>query len=124
MKTQRQTHRLQNPKGPTVQSSDGQKQWLRYLSPRKPTYWPTVTRNNSDLIAFSIIKKIGRGALSADISYDLYSDHSAIIVTYSEQTPIRKALTNKIDWLKYKKYISSHIEFSPALDSETKSPKT
>ena len=53
-----------------------------------------------------------------EISYDLHSDHSAIIVTYSGQTPIRKTKNRyKQDWLKYKKYISSHIELSPALDS-------
>ena len=53
-----------------------------------------------------------------EISYDLHSDHSAIIVTYSGQTPISKTKKRyKQDWLKYKKYISSHIELCPALNS-------
>ena len=89
-----------------------------FLSPRPPTYWPTDPRKNPDLIDFGITKNIDRGA---EILYDLYSDYSAIIVNYSGKTPISKALTNKIykqDWLKYKKYISSHIELSPTLDSE------
>ena len=92
-----------------------------FLSPRQLTYWPTDPRKNPDLIDFGITKNIDRGALSAEISYDLCSDHSAIIVTYSGQTPISKALTNRIykhDWLKYKKYINSHIELSPTCDSE------
>ena len=90
-----------------------------FLSPRQPTYWPTDPRKNPDLIDFGITKNIDRGALSEEISYDLCSDHSAIIVTYSGQTPTSK--TNNLykqDWLKYKKYISSHIQLSPTLDSE------
>ena len=92
-----------------------------FLYPRQPTYWLTDPGKNLDLIDFGITKNIDRGALSAEISYDLCSDHSAIIVTYSGQTPISKALTNQLykqDWLKYKKYISSHIELSPTLYSE------
>ena len=67
-----------------------------FLSPRQLTYWPTDPRKNPDLIDFGITKNIDRGALSADISYDLCSDHLAIIVAYSWQTPISKALTNKM----------------------------
>ena len=61
-----------------------------FLSPRQPMYWPTEPRRNPDLIDFGITKNIDRDALSAEISYDFHSDHSAIIVTYSGQTPIRK----------------------------------
>ena len=73
-----------------------------FLSPRQPT---TDPRKNIDLIDFGITKNINRSALPAEVSYDLCSDHSAIIVTYCEQTPISKALTNKKYkhyWLKYK----------------------
>ena len=87
------------------------------MSARQPTYWPTDPRKSPDLIDFGITKNIDRDALSAEISYDLCSDHSAIIVTYSGQTAISK--TNNLypqDWLKYKKYISSHLELSPTLD--------
>ena len=58
--------------------------------------WPTDPRKKPDLIDFGITKNIDKGALSAEISYDLCSDHSPIIVTYSGQTATNKALTNKI----------------------------
>ena len=80
--------------------------WFDLLSPRQPTYWPTDSGKNPDLIDFGVTKNINKEALSSEISYDLSSDHSAIIITYSGQTPISKALTNKIykeDLLKYKK---------------------
>ena len=66
------------------------------FAPRLLTYWPTDARKNPDLIDFGISKNIDRVALSAKVSYDLCSDRSAIIVTYSGQAPISKALTNKI----------------------------
>ena len=57
-----------------------------FLSPRQPTYWPTDPRKNPDLIDFGITKNIDRDALSAEIAYDLHSDHSDIIATYIGQT--------------------------------------
>ena len=94
---------------------------LRFFVFRQPTYWPTNPRKNPDLIDFGITKNIHRDALSAKVSYDLCSDHAATIATYCGQTPIIKPLTNKIYqqyWLKYKTYISSHIQLGPALESK------
>ena len=93
--------------------------WFDLLSPRQPTYWPTDSGKNPDLIDFGVTKNINKEALSSEISYDLSSDHSAIIITYNGQTAISKTkMIYNQDWLKYKKYISSHIELSPALDNE------
>ena len=62
--------------------------YFDFLSPRQPIFWPTASRKE-------FLIDLDRGALSDELSYDLCSDHSAIIVTYGWQKPTSKALTNK-----------------------------
>ena len=89
------------------------KNGLDFLSPRQPTYWPTDPKKIPDLIDFGITKNISRQTLSVYVSHDLCSDHSAVIVTYHGPAHISKSPTisfHRPDWMKYRKYISAHIE--------------
>ena len=84
--------RLQNPKGKQLYKAlTDNRNGLEFLSPRQLTYWPTGPRKTPHLINFAITKNIDRSTLSAEVSYDLCSDHSAITVT-----PLNKTLTNQI----------------------------
>ena len=107
--------RLQNPKGKQLfLALVDHKNNLDFISPRQPTYWPTDPKKVPDLIDFAITKNINRYSVSVQLSQDLSSDHSPIIVMYSGQEPIQSHnLKYKTNWLKYKKYISSHIELKP-----------
>ena len=109
--------RLQNPKGKQLYLTlVDQKNGLDFLSPRQPTYWPTDPKKIPDLIDLAITKNINRNSVSIQVSNDLSSDHSPIIVLYSGHVPIVKQnVKYKTNWLKYKKYISSHIVLNPIM---------
>jgi len=60
--------------------------------------------------------------INAECLSNLSSDHSPVIIKLLRQTesvdqPIRLA-SHKTNWLRYKKYISSHIELKPLLNVE------
>ena len=112
--------RLINTKGKQLYKAlVDRKNGLDFISPRQPTYWPTDPRKIPDLLDFAISKNIPRDACITESSYDLSSDHSPIILTYfgcsvSSNTPP----AYRTDWLKYKKYISSHIHTNPIIQCE------
>lgn len=115
--------RLINPKGRQLYNTIiDRKNGLDFISPRHPTYWPTDPRKIPDLLDFGICKNINRNSIHAEISYDLSSDHSPVIVRYYGITNVTRSpmcsSTFRTDWLKYKKYISSHIHTSPILQCE------
>lgn len=58
---------------------------LRNLSTGQPTYWPTDTRKNPDVIDFCVTKEIANKYLRIESSLDLSSDHTPIIVSLSSQ---------------------------------------
>ena len=115
--------RLMNPRGrqlykALVDRNNG----LDIVSPGQPTYWPADPKKIPDLIDFAITKNINRNSISTEMSYDLSSDHSPIIVSYYGRTNISKFHTEtyyfKTNWLKYKKYISSHIHTDLCIQCE------
>lgn len=113
--------RLISPKGRRLWSAITQAN-LDVISTGQPTYWPTDPRKIPDLIDFGITKNIRRHQISVESSFDLSSDHSPSIITL-EITPSTfftpKHLTNQhTNWLKYRKYISSHINLNIPLKSE------
>lgn len=73
-----------------------------YHSTGKPTYWPTDTDKIPDLLDFFITRKVSSNFIEVEESFDMDSDHSAIILTLSEKIIKRAAratLTNKTtDW--------------------------
>ncbi len=114
--------RLINPRGRQLYNIlVDRKNGLDFVSPRHPTYWPTDPRKIPDLIDFAISKGIVRESVTTEVSYDLSSDHSPVIITYYGATNMTKSPTDTIyrtDWLGYKKYISSHIHTNPILQCE------
>lgn len=50
----------------------------------RPTYWPTDQNKIPDLIDFFIIRKISANYMKIDEELDLWSDHSAISLTLSD----------------------------------------
>ena len=113
--------RLLNPRGRQLYKAlVDRKNCLDFISPSQPTYWPTDPRKIPDLIDFAISKNINRNSVEIEISYDLSSDHSPILLTYYGRTNILKNPNTfyKTSWLKYKKYISSHIHTNPQLHCE------
>lgn len=116
--------RLVNPKGKqlynTIMKAANK---LDHVSPGSPTYWPTDLNKLPDMINFAITKNIPRSLLSADCLPELSSDHSPVFIhvfRLAETVEKTDRLTShKTNWLKYRKYISSHIILSPQLNSES-----
>jgi hypothetical protein len=50
-----------------------------------PTYWPTDLNKTPDLLDFFITKRISSNFIDIEESFDLDSDHSAVILTLSER---------------------------------------
>ena len=114
--------RLINPRGTQLYKAlVDSKNCLDVISPGQPTYWPTDPRKIPDLIDFAISRNVDRNSISTEISFDLSSDHSPVIVTYYGKN-IPKSPENipfyKTNWLKYKKFISSHIHTNPNIQCE------
>lgn len=86
---------------------------LDTISSGHPTYWPTDLQKIPDLIDFGVTKNIKREQITATPSFELSSDHSPVIINISNinQLPNPKFnFPNKnTNWLKYKKYVSSHL---------------
>lgn len=87
---------------------------LDFSSCGQPTYWPSDQRKMPDLIDFAITKGIDRNKISSTSLFDLCSDHSPVIIKYSVRHPVRppnRFLTNnRTNWLKFKMYISAHLQ--------------
>lgn len=93
-----------------------------YHSTGKPTYWPTDTMKIPDLIDFFITKKISPNFVNIDETFDLDSDHSAVVLTLSEKI-IKKenkpSLTNSTtDWLSFKSELENKIDVKIKLETK------
>ncbi|GBP02359.1 Probable RNA-directed DNA polymerase from transposon BS [Eumeta japonica] len=90
---------------------------LDVISSGEATYWPSDRQKIPDILDCGVTKNISRELLDVEASLDLSSDHSPIIV--SIRIPQRYALPfthmniiNRINWLRFKKYLSSHCSES------------
>lgn len=105
--------RLITPKGRVLFNTIS-KMNMDVISSGEPTYWPSDRQKIPDLIDFGVTKSIPRHLVRVDSSLELSSDHTPTIVTlFNPQEIVHptddSALTGKkINWLKYKKFISSH----------------
>lgn len=116
--------RLVNPKGKQLYNAIiNASNKLDYASPGRPTYWPTDPKKLPDLIDFAVTKNFPRNLIRAESLSDLSSDHSPVlfnILQRPETVEQTLRLTSKrTNWLKYRKYVSSHIELNPCLNVET-----
>ena len=115
--------RLINPKGRQLYNTIiSKRNNLDCISPGQPTYWPTDRKKIPDLIDFAVSRKIDRQLVSAVTVAELSSDHSPVLIKIYERPKIvaqESRLTNReTNWLKYKKYTSSHININPILNCE------
>lgn len=86
-----------------------------------PTYWPTDRRKIPDILDFAVTGKINREMIEAKPLSELSSDHSPVLLHYwadQKPYPTINFLTNTFtNWLKFKMYISSHIDLTSTLET-------
>lgn len=64
----------------------------RFISTGEPTYWPTDTKKQPDLIDFCIIKNMPYENLTIKSCLELSSDHSPLIMTLLGPIEIKQSL--------------------------------
>lgn len=114
--------RTSNPKGKQLYKVIINKQNnLDIESPGKPTYWPADPKKIPDLIDFAVTKNIRRDFISVDAINELSSDHSPVLFRlFHEPKTIeipQSLTTTQTNWLRYKKYISTHIHTNYEIES-------
>jgi len=87
-----------------------------------PLAAPHIGQQTPDLIYFAVTKNIPRNIISAKALSDLSSDHSPVLITLLQSTkttdhPLRLT-SHRTNWLKYKKYVSSHSKLTPHFNIE------
>lgn len=89
-----------------------------YYATRNPTYWPTDPRKIPDLLDF-FITKVSPNFVLVEDSFDMDSDHSAVLLTLSERIIKREsklALTNKTtDWESFRIELENKINLKVKL---------
>lgn len=79
---------------------------LQTNSTGEPTYWPTDRNKIPDTIDFFVTKGVPATALSTKSCFDLSSDHSPILATFSTRCNRQKpALANVTDWPKFRRIL-------------------
>lgn len=85
-----------------------------YHSTNKPTYWPTDRNKIPDLLDFFITRKVSSHFINIEENFDLNSDHSAVIITISENVIKRESkpfLVNKsTDWESLRIELENNID--------------
>lgn len=103
--------RLITPKGRCLFNAIS-KMGLDVISSGEPTHWPTDSQKIPDVIDFGVTKNITRDLVRVEASLDLSSDHSPIIATIfnpqSFSAGVYMKTISRINWLKFKKYLSTH----------------
>jgi len=110
--------RLTNPKGSELYKCIRNNN-ITSLSTGKPTYWPTDSQKIPDLIDFVLFSGIPLSHMRVMESFDLNSDHSPIIATYSTiahmlEKPY-KVITASTDINAFKSYLESAISLDISL---------
>ena len=87
---------------------------LHHLSSGQPTYWPSDTARQPNLLDFCITKGIATQNASVESSLELTSDHTPIIVnmhTYFQQQPKKPTLYNKnTNWEVFREQLQTQIK--------------
>ncbi|GBP15703.1 Probable RNA-directed DNA polymerase from transposon X-element [Eumeta japonica] len=108
--------RLITPRGRTLFNTIT-KMGLDVISSGEPTYWPSDRQKIPDVIDFGVTKNISRELVDVEASLDLSSDHSPTIVSIRIPQRYEQPFTNMnvishTNWLRFKKYLSSHCSES------------
>lgn len=114
--------RLTNPKGKQLYKTIINRQnKLDVISPIQPTHWPSDPRKIPDVIDFGVTKNLCRSQISSTTCLELSSDHSPVFIELKKTPLISQkqfhAVSKNTNWLKYKKFISSHIDDKISLKS-------
>lgn len=93
-----------------------------FQSTGKPTYWPTDRQKVPSLVDFFVLRNISSVYVNIEECFDLASDHSAILLSLSEQVIIKRQrphLTNrKTDWDGFRYELEQRIELSVPLKTK------
>lgn len=104
--------RLTTPKGKQLVSLAEQKGYS-FLSTGSPTYWPTDPKKIPDFLDLFVTNGISSTNMDIIPSFDLSSDHSPIIATFSSFIIYKKHITRqhnrKTDWDKYRTKIEDDL---------------
>jgi hypothetical protein len=90
-----------------------QEENLTYVSMDEPTYWPSDRIKLPDLIDFSTVKGIPALNIHAVSSFDLFSDHSPVIINVHSQIILQpdpttlKTKTTK--WATFRRLIRENL---------------
>lgn len=96
------------------------------ISQNQPTYVAADQRKTPDIIDFAITKGIDEHFVTARLSYNLFSDHYAILYCLGvtkpypdlNSTPPFKLASPDTNRFMYKKFIESHLQTNHLLESE------
>ena len=87
-----------------------------YHTTGKPTYWPTDIGKIPDLLDFFISRKISENYMEIKDNFDLNSDHSPIILTFSERIIKREnrpmLVNSTTDWHSFKIDLKNKIKLN------------
>lgn len=93
-----------------------------FVSTGKPTYWPTDPNKTPDLIDFFIYKNISANYMMIDENLELCSDHSAIVLTISENIIFKTnnpvLVNKKTDWDSFRINLSERLVLNHVLKSK------
>lgn len=86
---------------------------LNVSSTREPTYWPSDSKRNPDLVDFCVIKGIASNYINSESYFKLSSDHSPILITLTT-TVMRKVTNcklhnNKTNWQSFREMVSTNL---------------
>ncbi|VVC34843.1 Endonuclease/exonuclease/phosphatase,Reverse transcriptase domain [Cinara cedri] len=112
--------RVNNPRGNLLHLTTQNRNY-KVHSPPSPTYWPTSPRKRPDILDI-FISKIPNSfhSLTTNLN-DLYSDHSAILLTI-DSAPLAKPkqpslILGQMDWLKFKSSLDNQCNLKISLKS-------
>ena len=110
--------RLTNTKGKELRKAI-EKLGCNFHSTGKPTYWPTDVNKIPDLLDFFIARKVSVNFIKIEENFDLVSDHSAVVLTLSENIIMKERQTTLVnkstDWESFKLFLTENISLNVKL---------
>ena len=94
----------------------------QFYSTSKPTYWPTDVEKVPDLLDFFITRRVSSNFVYVEENFELNSDHSAVILTFSERIikkTKRLTLTNATtNWKSLREEVANKINLNVELKTK------
>lgn len=87
---------------------------LKVLAPPGPTYWPTSTRKNPDILDIFITKIPNNIHCTTENILDLNSDHSSVLLTLNVSPPLRQESPKLFN------HTTNKIKFHDIVDQQIK----